>query len=210
MLTTNPSTEPHPHVSPDLGEIKGAALAETIRWYQSVYGPVDQVGDVVSMPGHLRPYLDPSRPRAGVLPSRWYPMELAHVLLDRMADRHGRDEMDALALAAGPVIFRSLMGGVQRAVFRLLLNPTRYVAHAQRVFDHNFRGGRLVARVQGSREHMSYVEDFPGHHPFICRVLSSGAGALYGEMGCRGVSSELVECVDDGGHACVTRLTWQA
>ncbi|MFW6049637.1 MAG: hypothetical protein ACODAU_00605 [Myxococcota bacterium] len=208
MLEVKGGTKRPPRQVRGMGRIRGVALAETIRWYEARYGRRERYADLASLPGALRELVDPSRPLDGLIPSRWYPMELAHALLSRMQERHGAEGMREMAAEAGPDVMRAMMSGVQRTLFRLLLNPARYATHAQRVWDHNIEGGSVRVEASSPNEHVSRVDGFPGHHGFICRLLSSGLQTVYGAMGCRTVDVTLEGCVEEGSGTCATRVRW--
>ncbi|MFW5925039.1 MAG: hypothetical protein ACOCV4_02670 [Myxococcota bacterium] len=193
----------------DLGQLKGNALREFHLWFERNYGTEHMAADAETLPEHLRKLVDPSREAYGVLASKWYPMELAHALLDQVATRFSREELDAIALRAGPEVMNAMMSGLQRRAFRLLMNPERYGKYVQTIWRQNFDSGDIEVKMPSPTEQEGRVTNWHGHHRLICRLIHAGKIAVFEAMGCEGVELELTGCIADGDPACSSRLRWQ-
>lgn len=194
----------------DVGSLKGAALHSFLLWYADHVGTDHFEEEAAKLPEHLRPLIDPSREALGVLASKWYPMELAHALLDRLTLRHGPRELDEMVQRAGPDVMRSQMTGLQRRAFKLLMNPDRYRKHVGSIWRQNFDSGDIEVVETGPQEHHGFCRNWRGHHPLVCRLIHTGKEAVYEAMGCKDVTVELTGCISEGDDACSSKVRWSA
>jgi hypothetical protein len=191
-----------------LGMVKGAALREFLLWFEHHYGTDYRAEVEAELPPELKGLADETREAFGLLASNWYPMELIHVAMDAMMSRITPDEMEHIALKAGPEVFRSQMTGLQRRAFRLLVTPDRYRKYVAMIWRQNFDSGDVEVLETGPKEHHGFIRNWPGHHPLICSLIQAGKVAIYEEMGCKEVSIALNGCVSTGADACSSKIRW--
>jgi hypothetical protein len=190
------------------GMVKGAALREFLLWFEQHYGTEYRAEVAARLPDELRTLGDETREAFGLLASNWYPMELVHVAMDAMVSRISPDEMEHIALKAGPAVFRSQMTGLQRRAFRLLVNPDRYRKYVSMIWRQNFDSGDVEVLETAPREHHGFIRNWRGHHPLICSLIQAGKVAIYEEMGCKDVSIAFTGCVSKGADACSSKVRW--
>jgi hypothetical protein len=190
------------------GMLKGSALREFLLWYEQHYGTEHRASDAAALPDHLRELVDPDKPAYGLLPSKWYPLELVHASVDQFLKRMGQAEMDEMAMRAGPEVVRSQMTGLQRRAFNLLMSPERYRKYVATIWRQNFDSGDIEVIALGPGEHHGFTRNWRGHHRVLCRVIHSGKQAIYEAMGCKNVTVKMTGCVGDGSDACSSLVRW--
>ena len=189
--------------------IKGGAIRELLLWYERHHGVAYATGVAPRLPSNLLDRLDPARPVLGLLPNVWYPSPVVHAILDAVAARHGEDELRALMVEANQFAVRSLSRGVYQFLFRLVGSPELYARHIQRAWNllHS-TGRREIMLSDGMAD--STIEDWPGHHPWLCEITTHTMRAVFLAMGCRNVELERLSCVTQGAPRCRTILHFQA
>lgn len=189
----------------DPGEIRGFICRCFAEWMEERYG-VDEVSRRLAKadPADLAG-IDPGRPGAGVIVSHWYPSDQIWRLLDHLTAGFSPEEIDEIAKQAGLTVFDRQIKGLQRALFSVMMSPSRYVRHAPKAWGHNFSNGELEFEV-GPHEHKCTYRHWGGHHPLMCRMLMHGKITAYRTMGCR--KAELVEMRCLGGDGCMSHVRW--
>ena len=164
--------------------IRGIICREFVEWLAIDRGP-DYVADCIT---RARPEdvqgLHTELPLLGLLPQRFYPAERMHQLLDVLTADIPHSEHDRMCQRAGEYIFDRQVRGLQRAIFALMLSPSRYVKHAHRAWRHNFRDGEVTYEA-GDDWHRSTYTNWGGQHPLICRMMMYGKASEYRVMGCQ-------------------------
>src|ERR1019366_4614103 len=116
------------------GRIKGTAIRAGVAWFGETYGEValERVVDLASP--ELRALLRPGDPVFGLIASGWYDTLIIGELLE-LVERVAAP-VDSLAFQSrvADAIARDNVGGVYRALFRLVASPPLLEANAQRVW----------------------------------------------------------------------------
>ncbi len=149
--------------------------------------------------------LDPDLSGLGFLPSRWYPADLVHEVIDIATSALSTVEMHARAGGAGRSVFHQQITGLQRAIFSLLATPTRMAKHSTRAWLHNFSTGRLEYETREAMQRSTY-HDWDEHHPLLCRGLMIGRVEAFKAMGLKKVRIKIDRC--DPEHGCSSTVWW--
>lgn len=193
------------------GAIKGAAFQAAIAWFAEQHGQAELSRRWTFLPEEVRARFDPTRPEFGLLPSTWYPAQDVHRVADVLTAEMTPAELEAFGLEAGKATMARLGGGVQRAIFGVLMNPERYARYVDRFWAANFKGAaKLRVEFVGERHHRGEIREWPEHHPLICAIIRGGKPIIYEAMGCRGAVCEKISCVSEGADACVSDVRWPA
>lgn len=194
--------------SPEESAIKGTAIREYLLWYGNEYGQDALEGVWARLPADMRSQLDGSHPALGILPATWYPIPLAHAILDSISEGRSQQELDLAARHAAQCVVQRVHRGVYRFVFRNIATPERYAKHIQRLWNmlHTTGSRRIVLTSVTTAE--SYVENWPDHHPTLCLATVHTMAEIFRAMGLRDVSVEVRECVSKGDRRCHTHLEW--
>jgi hypothetical protein len=193
------------------GRVKGAWMVDSIKSYQAIAPDARArlVEAFTALPPAIRPGFDERADTFGVLPSSWYAEEMMHAAIEAMTrdlDDKGRDE---LALKLARAAAGNTLRGIYRVFFRLLATPQRFCDHAERLWTQSHDTGTLSAKLVGPRVVETRIDDWRGHHPFVCRVSSYIGVEIFSAMGLKGVKCN-VQCLSDvGGRVCITHTTWE-
>ena len=188
--------------------IKGVPLEKFLEWYASRHGAEAARAVVDRLPPDLKAQLDAGSRGFGVLANAWYPAALVHHLLDDMAQELSPRERGELVEGATEAIVRSSLRGVYKILFQLFMNPTRYAARAQTLWDRYYDSGLVEKRIVAPTVHESRIEDWKSHHPLLCQMNAESARIIYEELGCARVQVERLACVSRGDDACALRIAW--
>jgi hypothetical protein len=192
----------------DEPKIKGAAIREMLLWHGKRYGHAETVALTERIPPHLVTMLDTAQPALGVLAATWYPVAVTHPMLDRIVEVHGnegRDIADAVNRDSVPKMIR----GVYRMLFRTAASPELYARHIQRLWRRLHTTGDRSMTIFGASEAHSVVENWPGHHPFLCWSSIYTMAYMFEAMGYSRWSAERIACVDHGGPRCESILRYK-
>ena len=139
---------------------------------------------------HLRQRLEPAfvesldfgREGLGFLPSAWYRADHVHRLLDASLDGLSPETKLRFAGQAGRSVFARQIGGLQKALFSMLLTPDRYARHIPKAWRHNFGSG-TIAIESGEGWHRSTYTGWREYHPLVSRAMMVGKLEAYRAMG---------------------------
>ena len=188
--------------------VKGSALREFALWYEGRHGRAyvsAVLGRLVSTDQDL---LWPDRQAFGLVASDWYPVEVAHAILDAIAAGRTPDEMHALVRDASEFTVRRLTRGLYQYLFRMVASPNLYAKHVQRAWRTlHTTGTRRVALTSGVAD--STIEDWPGHHPWLCLLTMETMRSVFLAMRCHDVELTRVECMSEGGGRCRALLRYR-
>jgi hypothetical protein len=187
---------------------KGASIRSFLGWYERSQDRERVIRAIRQLPPEHRLLLDADRDAFGVLPSRWYPSELVHALVDALTAGLSEEQLDRLARDGARVIIKDGLNGVYKMIFDLLVTPERYARHSHRIWRMFHDTGSTDVVVVGPREQRARITDRWGHHPFICRLNRASTAVLYGEMKCRNVVLTDEGCVARGDRECVSLVRW--
>lgn len=197
-----------PEVS-TLGRVKGAAFREFLLFFGQRYGVERMRACVEGLPATMRARFNLRDPAFGVLASRWYAVEVVHVLLDTMTESIVGQEREQLVRDGSAAIMNSTLHGVHRVLFSWMATPERYVKFADRLWSTYHDTGSLASEfIEDGLVH-SRICGWRGHHRLICELNSAASKPIYEAMGCREVVVRRVGCVADGASACETEVRWQ-
>jgi hypothetical protein len=193
----------------ELGQIKGEAIRQFLGWYLDRFG-VKLLGQRIgALPPDLAAMLDPARPYAGLLATRWYDARLVHGLLDAMLAEYSADERKLFAREAARVTIESTLRGVYRFLFEAIMTPDRYLKRAQQIFSRYYDNGRMQKLATGPTEHTTIVSEWRSHHPVLCDVLLYTGEYVYPSLGCKGVDVLRIGCVSTGAADCRYAVRWR-
>lgn len=190
------------------GRIKGAALRAGVVWFADAYGEpgMSRVLELAS-PG-LANILREEDLAFGVMASGWYETSLVGELLGLL---------EQVASPADPAVFLSKMataiardnvGGVYRALFRLVASPPLLEANAQRVWRTYLDEGSLAVSLRGPGAFVARIRGWGHHHPAVCLMIRAMLESLLCAVGYRGLVVERVECVARGDSQCAFDGEW--
>jgi hypothetical protein len=195
-----------PEVDP--GRIKGAAFREFVAYLEKEKGARYLAAVLEALPPEDRRQYLTGRPALGLLTATWYPAGLVHRFMDVVTAGTSAEERTSLARGGAEYAMGVNLRGVYRALFNIFASPKLYASSIQRMWDMHYDSGRVRIVEEAPRRHRSTIEDWRGHHPFICQVNSESSLATYAAMGCRQVRAEREACVALGGPTCVYLTVW--
>jgi len=188
--------------------IKGSAILGFVEWYGSYFGREAVTEVAATANATLDADLDTASATLGILPTRWYPAEVVHLILDGLSERLSATELDAVCHDAAEDAVEKAMSGLFKAAFDLLVTPERYAKYIQRFWNRmHDTGVRRIDIVQPGFAR-SYVTEWPGHHPHLCQLTMQTMGAVFRRMGCRDVRVIRVQCVSHGAAQCQAAVRW--
>ena len=188
--------------------IKGGAIRELLLWYESHHGRAFYPSVIPRLPPHLAQRLALDRTTLGILSNVWYPSPIVHAILDAVAERHGPDELRAIMSEANAFAVRTLTRGVYQFLFRMVGSPELYARHIQRAWNLlHTTGKRTIVLGDGFAD--STIEQWPGHHPWLCEIPSETMKAVFVAMGCQAVVAERLTCVSTGASLCRSVLRYR-
>ncbi|NUO49576.1 MAG: hypothetical protein HOV80_12035 [Polyangiaceae bacterium] len=188
--------------------IKGGPLRELLLWYESRYGR-DYVPDVIARltPAHALS-VSADKLTLGLVPSVWYPAPIVHAILDALVERHTPEELHEIVRESNAFVVRRMTKGLYQFLFRMVGSPELYARHIQRAWNMLHSTGRREI-VLGDGVAESTIDDWPGHHPWLCEVTTETMRAVFEAMGCREVEVERVACVSKGDRRCKSILRYR-
>ncbi len=190
------------------GRIKGTAVRAGLLWFAEAYGEplLARVLDLASP--ELRSILRPGDPAFGIMASGWYeaePMgELLEVIQGIAFSEDARDVLPRLAAA----VARDNVGGIYRALFRLIASPPLLEANSQRVWSTYVDEGTLAVRILAPGSFEAKVQGWSHHQSSVCRMLSPLAEQMLRSIGYNALVVERTQCVDAGDGQCLFLGMW--
>lgn len=189
-------------------KIKGAAFREFVLWYERTHDAERLQRAIAGVPEDRRADLRPDRPGLGILASSWYPVELAHVLLDAVMEGRTEAECTEIVRDGTRAIVDTMLWGVYRFLFERVSTPSRYARHIHRLWHQLHSSGERRMEMLSGQEADSVIERWPGHHPLLCEITIYTMANVFGAMRCRDVQVIRTACVSQGDAHCRARLTW--
>ena len=188
--------------------IKGGPIRELLLWYEGRYGR-DYVPSVIARldPVHALSVSE-NKLTLGLVPSVWYPAPIVHAILDALAERHSPEELHEIVRESNAFVVRRMTKGLYQFLFRMVGSPELYAKHIQRAWNMLHSTGRREI-VLGDGVAESTIDDWAGHHPWLCEVASQTMRAVFEAMGCREVRVERVACVSKGDPRCKSLLRYR-
>jgi hypothetical protein len=193
------------------GRVKGVWVADAIGAFLRIAPDArGRIAEAIeSLSPSLRPGFDPRSESFGILTASWYPEELLHAAIDAMIRDLDGTARERLAAQLAEAVSAKTLRGVYRVFFRLLATPQRFCENVERLWTTSHDTGTLSATLLDPRTVETRVDDWRGHHPFVCRVNRYIAVEMFKGMGLRGVKADAKCRSDVGGRVCTTRFTWE-
>jgi serine/threonine protein kinase len=191
------------------GRIKGTALRAALSWFGDVYGgaALARVVDLASP--ELQSMLRVGDPALGVMASGWYEIQLVGELLD-VFDRVALPSDQATFTAQlAKAIATDNVGGVYRALFRLIASPPLLEANAQRVWQTYVDEGTLSVRVVKTGSFLANVRGWSRHNASVCRIVGPLMEQSLRAIGYNALVVQRTQCLADGGTQCVFVGNWR-
>lgn len=189
-------------------KIKGSAIREMLLWHDERYGHAETVDLTVPVPPHLLSMLDTTQPALGVLAATWYPISVTHPMLDRVMEVRGNEGRE-LANAVNRDVVPRMIRGVYRMIFKTVATPELYARHIHRLWRRLHTTGDRSMTIGEHAEALSVVENWPGHHPFLCWTTIYTMAYVFEAMGYPHWSVERIGCVSHGARRCETILRYK-
>ena len=191
------------------GKIKGSTVAAFIDWYTREVDAARLVEIVEALPEEYRSLVDVEDGRLHVLPSRWYPAEMIHTVLDALTSDMDPDERFEFAMRAGEGATEVLRRGVYKVLLAYLLTPSGYARIVSTLWKSNYDSGRVENESLDLGRQRGTVHDWASHHPFLCELHVAIKASLFRAMGCDNVEVEERYCIDRGDEMCGSILRWE-
>jgi serine/threonine protein kinase len=190
------------------GRIKGTAVRAGIAWFAETYGQMglDRVAELASP--ELGGVLRPGDPVFGLIASGWYDTQLIGELLELVERVASPADSGAFIGRIADAIARDNVGGVYRALFRLVASPPLLEANAQRVWRTYIDEGTLAVSLQGTGAFEARVRGWARHHPSVCRMLRAMLQSTLRAVGYTALVVERTECTGLGDPCCTFEGTW--
>lgn len=189
--------------------VKGSAIREFALWYEARNGRayVDEV--LLRLPSELHDHIWPERHALGLVANDWYPSPVVHALLDTVAGGRSEREMSALMREATAFTVRRLSRGLYQFLFRMVASPALYARHIQKAWGMLHTTGRRAISLAEPGVANSTIEDWPGHHRWLCELSMETMRAVFEAMGCIELDLTRTECVSKGDPLCRALLHYR-
>lgn len=197
---------------PSGGRVKGAPLRAILDFWKTVM-PVDSIERrLAAMPLDAQQALNLSirAEGCGVLASSWYPAVACGAFLDAMMADVPVTELDTFVNDAAEFIMKQTLGGVHRAVFRVVGSPALMRDHAQTFWNRQFDTGRVRIQELGPGRQRHEYHDWQAHHPLICRITFACVAPMFVAMGVKSPAVSPERCVARGASEgfCSAIIHW--
>lgn len=192
------------------GHIKGTAVRAGVVWFADNYGEpgLSRVLELASP--ELAATLRINDPAFGIIASGWYDTYLVGELLSLLERVASPADPVAFGGQVAEAVARDNVGGVYRALFRLIASPPLLEANAQRVWRTYVDEGTLAVKMRAKGSFEARVRGWTRHHPEVCRILRQMIESLLRAIGYTGLVVERTQCVGQGDAMCVFDGTWMA
>ena len=192
-----------------LSRAKGSGVLGYLHWYSEEYGVEQLLARVARIPESERPGISADSATLGVIPTGWYESASIHRLLEVLTEGLSPDEITERARAAADHSVETAMNGLFKLAFQFLVTPERYAKHIQRFWNQLHNTGIREVEVVGPGEAISTISDWPGHHPFMCELVTFTTAAVFRRMGLQDVRTSREMCIDRGDPYCRSVLRWR-
>jgi serine/threonine protein kinase len=190
------------------GRIKGTAIRAGVAWFGDTYGEMALARVVELASPELRALLRPGDPVFGLIASGWYDTLLIGELLELVERVAAPAEALVFLTRVAEAIARDNVGGVYRALFRLVASPPLLEANAQRVWRTYIDEGTLSVSLGGPGAFEARVRGWSRHHPAVCRMLRAMLESLLRAVGYTALVVERTQCAGLGDPCCVFEGNW--
>jgi hypothetical protein len=190
------------------GRIKGTAIRAGIAWFADTYGEMGLSRVVELASPELLSLLRPGDPVFGLIASGWYDTHLIGELLGLIERVAAPSDPAAFGSRVADAIARDNVGGVYRALFRLVASPPLLEANAQRVWRTYIDEGTLAVTLHPPASFEARVRGWSRHDPNVCRMLRAMLESLLRAVGYTALVVERTQCVADGEGCCAFEGNW--
>jgi serine/threonine-protein kinase len=190
------------------GRIKGTAVRAGIAWFAETYGDMGLERVVELASPELSGMLRPGDPVFGLIASGWYDTYLIGELLEAIERVAAPADAVAFQSRLAEAIARDNVGGVYRALFRLVASPPLLEANAQRVWRTYIDEGTLAVSLGKPGTFEARARGWSRHHPSVCRMLRAMLESLLRAVGYTGLVVERTACVGHGDPWCTFDGVW--
>jgi serine/threonine protein kinase len=190
------------------GRVKGAAVRAGIAWFAETYGQSALARVVELASPELRAILRPKDPVFGLITSGWYETQRIGELIELIERVASPLDPANFGSAVGEAIARDNVGGVHRALFRLVATPSLLEANAQRVWRTYIDEGTFSVRLRGRASFDAKARGWSRHHPSVCRILRAMLESSLRAVGYTSLVLARRQCVGLGDPHCVFSGTW--
>jgi serine/threonine protein kinase len=190
------------------GRVKGTAVRAGIAWFSDVYGEPGLARVVELASPELRAILRAKSPVFGLIASGWYDTQLVGELVELVERVASPLDPVAFGSSVGEAIAHDNVGGVHRALFRLVASPSLLEAHAQRLWRAYVDEGTLTVSVRSGASFDARVRGWTHHHPTVCRMLRAMLESSLRVVGYNSLVLERTQCVGLGDSQCAFAATW--
>jgi hypothetical protein len=189
--------------------MKGAMLAEYLRWYSSHYDVERLRRFVREDEACLAAGLAEDRPAFAIVSSEWYSAALFHRLLDVAMETLSPEGRERFVREGTDAVADSMIRGLYSVLFSLVATPERYGRYIQRAWRQLHDTGEREVRILAPGLAESRIRRWPAHHPTLCLLVHETTRAVFTKMGLSGVTVAREQCVDEGAPECVAVLRWE-
>src|SRR4029077_385289 len=147
-------------------------------------------------------------PAFGIMASGWYDTQLMGEMLTVLESIAFSEDARELISRLAAAVARDNVGGVYRALFRLIASPPLLEANAQRVWSTYVDEGKLTVRVVAPGSFEAKIQGWSHHHPTVCQLLSPLAEQMLRAIGYNALVVERTQCVDSGDGQCLFLGMW--
>jgi hypothetical protein len=190
------------------GRIKGTALRAAIAWVGETQGEraLARVNELASP--ELRCILRMGDPALGIMASGWYDIELVGELLNAFEQAVLPSDPATFVAQLADAIARDNVGGVYRALFRLIASPPLLEANAQRVWQTYVDEGTLSVRILKLGSFDARVRGWSRHNASVCRIVGPIMQQSLRAIGYNALVVERTQCLAHGDTQCVFEGNW--
>jgi serine/threonine-protein kinase len=188
---------------PATGRVKGTAIRAGLAWFASKQGAelVRRLYD--DSPPDVRAMIRVDDPAFGVIASGWYDTATVGALLGQMEKIAAPEDMEEYVQALTTAIAKDNVGGIYKALFKLVSTPAMLEANAQRVWQTYVDEGALTVRVPERGVLTADIRGWRRHDARVCRVMGSMLQNILREVGYTALVVERTECVAEGSTRCL-------
>jgi hypothetical protein len=190
------------------GRVKGAAVRGGIAWVAEVYGPSALARVVELASPELRAILRPKDPVFGLIASGWYETQRIGELIELIERAASPVDPATFGSSVGDAIARDNVGGVHRALFRLVASPSSLESNAQRVWRTYVDEGTFSVRMRGRGAFDAKTRGWSRHHPSVCRILRAMLESSLRAVGYKSLVLARTQCVALGDPHCLFSGKW--
>jgi hypothetical protein len=192
-----------------LSRAKGVAFKELLLWLDKRLGRESLLQALAGVPPECKGIVWLDADNFGILPSSWYPLPCVHRLLDGLTASMTRQVRFNLAQEAARVVMDVTLHGIYKAVVRAFVSPTLYAKFATKLWRSYYDSGdfKVIIAEDGHSADCT-IRNWSGHHTFVCDMNITAATAIYEAMGQKGVSTQRVACIGEGGPMCRYVTSW--